>query len=189
MFKFALHYNDVIMSGMTSQFTSLTIVYSIVYSRRRSKKTSKLRVTGLCEGNSPVSGEFPAQRTSNAENVFIWWRHHATGNYRDRVDIMDVIARKGIHFIFEATKHQHFVKYNNQLRNLSWSNIVCTNKRHQYQLIGPWEIWMKFQIGNFKLLLGIDGWSQGLSIFCELTLKWMSLNFTDDESTLDQVMA
>ena len=29
--------------------------------RRRSKKISKLRVTGLCAGNSPVS---------------IWWRHH-----------------------------------------------------------------------------------------------------------------
>ena len=25
----------------------------------RSKKTSKLRVTGLCEGNSPITGEFP----------------------------------------------------------------------------------------------------------------------------------
>ena len=44
--------------------------------RRRSKKTSKLPVTGLCEGNSPVTGEFPAQRASNAENVSIWWRHH-----------------------------------------------------------------------------------------------------------------
>ena len=33
---------------------------------RRSRKTSKLRVTGLCAGNSPVIGEFPAQRTSNA---------------------------------------------------------------------------------------------------------------------------
>ena len=43
---------------------------------RRSKETPKLRVTGLCEGNSPVTGEFPAQRTSNAENVSIWWRHH-----------------------------------------------------------------------------------------------------------------
>ena len=39
--------------------------------RRRSKKTSKLRVTGFCEGNSPVAGEFPAQRASNAENVSI----------------------------------------------------------------------------------------------------------------------
>ena len=44
--------------------------------RCRSKKTSKLRVTGLCAGNSPVTGEFPAQMASNAENVSIWWRHH-----------------------------------------------------------------------------------------------------------------
>ena len=45
-------------------------------SKRRSKKTPKLRVTGLCEGNLPVTGEFPAQRARNAENVSIWWRHH-----------------------------------------------------------------------------------------------------------------
>ena len=44
--------------------------------RCRSKK--KPRVTGLCAGNSPVTGEFPAQRASNAENVSIWWRHHDT---------------------------------------------------------------------------------------------------------------
>ena len=53
--------------------------------RRRSKKTSKLRVTGLCSGNSPGTGEFPAQMVSNAENVFIWWRHHVqyqSGQYQ-----------------------------------------------------------------------------------------------------------
>ena len=44
--------------------------------RRRSKKTAKLGVTDLCEGNSPVTGEFPAQVASNAENASIWWRHH-----------------------------------------------------------------------------------------------------------------
>ena len=44
--------------------------------RRRSKKISRLRVTGLCVGNSPVTGEFPAKRASNAQNVSIWWRHH-----------------------------------------------------------------------------------------------------------------
>ena len=42
----------------------------------RSKKTSKLRVTGHCAGNSPGTGEFPAQMASNAENISIWWRHH-----------------------------------------------------------------------------------------------------------------
>ena len=44
--------------------------------RRKSKKTSKLRVTGLCEGNSPMTGEFP----SNTENVSIWWRHLISGS-------------------------------------------------------------------------------------------------------------
>ena len=44
--------------------------------RRGSKITSKLRVTGLCVGNSPVTSEFPAQMASNAGNVSIWWRHH-----------------------------------------------------------------------------------------------------------------
>ena len=44
--------------------------------RRRSKKISKFRVTGLCAGNSPVNGEFPTQMASNVENVCIWWRHH-----------------------------------------------------------------------------------------------------------------
>ena len=64
---------------IASQITSLTSVYSTVYSGADKKKTSKLRVTGLCVGNSPGTGEFPAQRASYAENVSIWWRHHAYG--------------------------------------------------------------------------------------------------------------
>ena len=45
---------------------------------RRSKKTSKLRVTGLCAGNSTGTGEFSAQVSSNAENASIWWLHHVS---------------------------------------------------------------------------------------------------------------
>ena len=70
------HYSVVIMSTMASQITSLLIVLLKHLFRRRSKKTSKLRVTGRCGQNSPVTGEFPTQSTSNAENVSIWWRHH-----------------------------------------------------------------------------------------------------------------
>ena len=44
--------------------------------RGRSNKSSKLRVTGPCAGNSPVTGEFSAQIASNPENISIWWRHH-----------------------------------------------------------------------------------------------------------------
>ena len=40
-------------------------------------KTSKLHVTGLCEGNPPVTSGLPSQRARNVENVSISWRHHA----------------------------------------------------------------------------------------------------------------
>ena len=59
--------------------------------RHRSKKTSKLRVTGLCEGNSPVTGEFPTQKTSNAENVSIWWRDHDVWPYMS--DAAHIVSR------------------------------------------------------------------------------------------------
>ena len=55
--------------------------------RRRSKKTSNLRVTGLCAGNSPETGEFPAQMASNAENVSIWWRHHGEFTSHDDMPV------------------------------------------------------------------------------------------------------
>ena len=71
--KIYTHYSDVITSVSNHQPHGCLL--NRVF-RRRSKKTSKLRVTGLCEGNSLVTGEFPAQRASNADNVSIWWRHH-----------------------------------------------------------------------------------------------------------------
>ena len=60
------------MGAMASQITSLTIVYSTVYSKEI--KASKLHVTGLCVRKSLVIDEFPAQMASNAENV--WSQHH-----------------------------------------------------------------------------------------------------------------
>ena len=57
------------MSAMASQITSHAIVYWTLDSGADQRKKSKLRVTGLCAGNSPVTGEFPAQRDSNAENL------------------------------------------------------------------------------------------------------------------------
>ena len=58
---------------MASHITSLTIVTQPFI---QAQIKEKLRVTGLCAGNSPGTGEFPAHMASNAENVSIWWRHH-----------------------------------------------------------------------------------------------------------------
>ena len=51
--------------------------------RCRSKKTWKLRVTGLCEGNSPVAGEFPAQMASNVEKFPFHWHTRVSYHYSD----------------------------------------------------------------------------------------------------------
>ena len=72
------NYSDVIMGAIASQITSLTIVDSTVYSSADQRKHQSSASLAICAGNSPVTGEFPAQMASNAENVSIWWRHHAT---------------------------------------------------------------------------------------------------------------
>ena len=58
------------MGAMASIITSLTIVYLRAYSGADQRKHQS--------SASPVTGEFPAQMASNAENVSIWWRHHDT---------------------------------------------------------------------------------------------------------------
>ena len=87
--------------------------------RHRSMKTSKLRVTGLCEGNSQVTGEFPAQRASNAENVSIWWRHHVGNSPLSAHSFPDQL------WVF-------------------WTTVPAGHIVNQAKLIGPWEMWKWF---------------------------------------------
>ena len=67
------------MSAMASQITSLAIVYWTVYSGEDQRK-HQCSASLAFVGNSPVTGEIPAQMSSNAENVSIWWRDNATFN-------------------------------------------------------------------------------------------------------------
>ena len=67
------HYDDVKMGAMASQITSLTIVYSTVYSGADQSKhhSSASLAFGWGINRGPVNTPH-----SNAENVSIWWRHH-----------------------------------------------------------------------------------------------------------------
>ena len=58
------------MDTMASQITSLTFFYSTVYSDADQRKHQSSASLAF------VTGEFPAQMASNAENVSFWWRHH-----------------------------------------------------------------------------------------------------------------
>ena len=91
----------------------------------RRKKTSKLRVTGLCAGNSPGTGEFPAQMASNAENVSIWWRHQDEWN--KTFNINTVTSRK-----------HHDVSNHRQLDFLfNTLMLITTKKTPQLRITGP----------------------------------------------------
>ena len=81
------HYPDATMGAVASQITSLTIVYSTVYSgadqRKHQSFASLAFVRGIHRGpvNSP-------QMASNAESVSIWWRHHEQKTQQNCVHIL-----------------------------------------------------------------------------------------------------
>ena len=100
-------FNDVIMSTMASQITSITIVYSTVYTgadqRKHQSSASLAFVWGIHRG----TGEFPAQIASNAENVSIWWRHHEkrphTTYHESPICIIDDVTEANTHNIVHHT--------------------------------------------------------------------------------------
>ena len=61
------------MKAIASQITGVSVVYSIVVSDADQRKH-------LSSASLTVTGEFPAQKASNAENVSIWWRNHEQRN-------------------------------------------------------------------------------------------------------------
>ena len=63
--------------GPNSEYFSICYLFAQLLVQGQINGNIQLRITGLCAGNSPVTGEFPAQKASDAENVPIWWRHHA----------------------------------------------------------------------------------------------------------------
>ena len=82
--------------------------------RCRSKKTSKIRVTGLCVGNSPVTGEFPTLKASNAENISTWWRHHDMFGTTNRIHLggYKIICKLLIVFKYALFRRAWFAFHN-----------------------------------------------------------------------------
>ena len=92
--------------------------------RRRAKKTSKLRVTGLCAGNSPVTSEFPVQRAGDAENFSIWWRLHEYTH---------------LPFYHISTYHRYMEFFLVDVKNLSILSILHS-QHHGYWWLGHTKI-------------------------------------------------
>ena len=114
--------------------------------RRISKITSKLRVTGLSEGNSP---EFAAQMASNAENVSIWWWYVINDDENLLLKLLGLQlwwkgAKKYILGVF-----LRFERYPRTLSNLQQLRTHCGNRRtfidalHQKWKLYRIYFWMK----------------------------------------------
>ena len=83
-FKFnqvELYYSNVMVKAMASQITDVSIAYSTVRSGANQRKQQSSASLAFVRGGSPMTGEFPAQRAGNAENVSIWCRHHVYWSY------------------------------------------------------------------------------------------------------------
>ena len=160
------------MDTIASQITGVSIVYWNICScvdQRKHQSSASL----ACEGNSPVTAEFPAQRASKVENVFIWWRHHdiptegpQTTKYRS-VSTLCVL-----HFV-----HKKLDVHNGHFDTLTLYTYL--------------RLWKWFFCGNdsesviFKLICRFDI----LSSSCEITLKRMPQKPFDCKSTMVHVMA
>ena len=58
------------MGVMASQITKVPIVYSTVYSGADQRKHQSSALMALCEGNSPVTGEFPPHKGPVTRKLF-----------------------------------------------------------------------------------------------------------------------
>ena len=143
------HYNDVIMGTIASQITSLANVYSIVYSDGDQRNTSKLRVTGLCAGNSTGTGEFPAQMVSCAENVSIWWRHHHRPRFQLETRNLKIVLGDENHVLSswrEVERIVFSVKRCFILAHAESRTIDCTSGLYLSRIYGstnpPFVLWV-----------------------------------------------
>ena len=166
--------------------------------RRRAKKTSQLRVTGLCEGNSPVAGEFAAQRASKAENVSIGWRHHEIlllycSEASQGVNVWGLVSV--ILFYLLILSIGVYASWKNKSLKSTKSEDIMLAKRDIGMGLGiftmtgkfwpPGRLELNFRQVLFKLAFVIDGGD----IACEIAIAWMSLSLPGDKSILFRIMA
>ena len=117
-----LHYSDVIMSAIVSQFTSLTIVYSTVYSGDDQSKHQSSASLDFVRGihrwqvNSPYKG--PVTR-----KMFpFWWRHH--------VNNIKVAAMRRHRLVLGIGSHFYHCLWNPVRESSSlWWDVIVTSKR------------------------------------------------------------
>ena len=118
------------MSAMASQVTGDSLVCSIVCFGIEQRKHQSSALQAPCEGNPPVTGGFPSQRASNAENVSIWWRHHVHHCWGHRGCILTFYSNHLQSFFFQIT-YKHIYHLYISVPLFTWSTFLQnTHNRH-----------------------------------------------------------
>ena len=105
------------MGAMASQITSSTIVYPTVYSTVDQRKHQRSASLAFGRGihRWQVTGEYPAQRASIAENVSIWWRHHWASTKAGQGTFYFVVVRVDLCYVFAIFARDACWDYRNHM--------------------------------------------------------------------------
>ena len=118
-----LHYIDVIMTTMAFQITSRTVVYSTVYSdadQRKHQSSAPLAFVWGIHRDRWI----PRTKASYAENVSIWWRHHAFDFHQFHPGPLE--------------KSSVFIQINKRQCDVILWNFISFNRRYVVMYIDEW---------------------------------------------------
>ena len=132
----AYHYIDVITTTIASQITSLTVVYSTVYSdadQSKHQSSASLALVWRIHRDRWI----PRTKGQLRGNVSIWWRHHVTRgcmyirHTRDFLPWINIIL--GTEFLFSS----HIVLLDQQIKivniSLKHSHLRAHTSAHTYE--------------------------------------------------------
>ena len=109
------HYNDVIMGAIASQITSLTIVYSIVYSdadqRKHQSSTSLAFVRGIHLGPLNSPHKWPVTRKMFPFDDVIMYQFHLYSIHGRNYCLLAVEHLQMQFYINAVTTWKHFPRY------------------------------------------------------------------------------
>ena len=115
------------------------------------------------------------------QHLLYWYRYGRQQARGSHIQFCSVLLWYGLRLISPI-----FAKMISLARRESYCPSASeTSSNDIVYSLAPGEFEWNFRHVIFKQILVIGGWG----ISCELALIWMSLDFTDDQSTLVQVMA
>ena len=115
-----------------------------------SNKTSKLRVTGFCEGNSPVTGDFPRAKGQLRRKCFYtmtsswWFAKNSPKKWSNLCLTFPVQMKRGLTLGFRLTKlHIWLTHWGDQFTDISnvfhWIKILNTWISFHWNIFAFWK--------------------------------------------------